>query len=512
VALAVLLLLGVIAGQLVATDLIAGDEPFTDPCYLFQRNFWVDELHTFALVSDPDFGHSMEALANCVDGSPPTFHVLLRGFTALTGGPSETTHRGFAFTCVLLALAGLYTHLRQVFTRAVSFTAVLAVWNHPLVLHNAFEARYYAPWLAALAWFAFFFCRARVHPRPLNSLLLAACAVLVCTVHYFGIFTLVLVTAFELLVHRPGRLARWTGLAAVSLGVLALVASTPFYLGQSAGLSRPTWIEARDLKGTVQFILAALDPGYLSAVVLVALLGAVVGPVPRSKPRSGALDPRPLAGLTGVVFLPFVVIAFSIVVQPSLEDRYATTAALGLGAAVAWVLARVHWVWLAGLCLLLVTVGAYRLELERKGYREVDDYTTALITAIREHTGKGPVVFETIHQLFVVCHYAPDLADRCYKLDFEEEDIPADDGRLIDRDLARRFAECYSKPGLLKWDDLLRLPKKFFVPDADFPQMSESEREDLYPGWQLTDIDGGLFRLAPRVEETGPPEQKAGGK
>jgi hypothetical protein len=297
---------------------------------------------------------------------------------------------------------------------------------------------------------------------------------------------------------------------------LALIASTPFYLGQRAGLSVPTWITAKDLKETVQFIAVALDPGFLLwVVVLVAWLACLVGPRPRpteGKPAGAPRDATALAGLTAVMFLPLVIIGFSHVVQPSIEDRYATTAAVALGPAVAYALARTPRVWLAGLCLLFATVGAYRLELNCETYHDADDATAALITAIRKHTGSEPVVFETIHQLFVVCRYAPDLVDRCYKLDFEEDEMEADDGRILDRDLARRFAESYSRPALLKWGDLRRLPKKYIVPDDDVLEMPDTDVAELYPGLELREIEAGLYYFVPRKKEPSPGEAKKRGK
>jgi hypothetical protein len=518
---AMLILLGIICAQLVFTDLGPGGELVGDPFFLFHRNFWVDELHTYAIVSDPDFLHSMEALANCVDGSPPTFHVLLRLFTTLTGGAGEGSHRAFAFVCVLLALAGIYTALRQVFARWVSFTAVLAVWNHPLVLVHAFEGRYYGPWLAATVWFAYFFARTRVSPRPLNQFFLALTAVLVCTIHYFGIFTLGLVTCFELLLHRPSRTSRWTGLAAAGLGAIALLACTPFYLRQRAGLSVPTWIEVKDLKGTIKFVKAALEPGYLWVVLLGGWLALLTGPGrgDRGRPagpdaagawprpdggpafRAAPLGPNVLAGLSGVVLLPLVIIVFSLVVQPSLEDRYAMPAAAALAPAVAFVLARAPRVWLAGFCALFIVVGTVRLRENCQGYREADESTEYLIEVIRRQTGDAPVVFESIHQLYVVGRYAPDLAGRCYKLDFENDEIGSEPARLIDRDLARRFAESYGKPGLMKWADVCRLRKKFIVPDDDVAEINVSEVEDLYPGFKLAVVEGGLALLVPQEED-----------
>src|SRR5437660_1448740 len=52
---------------------------------LFSRHFWSDELYTVTLVGDPDFGHSLQALAGGVETHPPTYYLFLRSFTWLNG-------------------------------------------------------------------------------------------------------------------------------------------------------------------------------------------------------------------------------------------------------------------------------------------------------------------------------------------------------------------------------------------------------------------------------------------
>jgi hypothetical protein len=60
-------------------------------------------------------------------------------------------------------------------------------WSLLSVYGNAFETRYYAPWLACTVWFAWFVAAAHgERPRPVG---LAISAVLICCVYLLGIVT-----------------------------------------------------------------------------------------------------------------------------------------------------------------------------------------------------------------------------------------------------------------------------------------------------------------------------------
>ena len=493
--------LAVVALALVA--LLGAQLWLSQSFYLFQRNFWVDELHTFAIVTDPDLGHGLRALANHVDGSPPTLHLLLRAFTGLAGGASEVSVRSFALLSTMVALVGIYATLRQAYSVLIAFTAVLAIWCHPLVVHHAFEGRYYAPWLAATAWYTYLVSRCPVSRwRTLTDVLLAASAVLLCTIHYFGIFSFVLVTGFEFLFHHPLRSFRWTSLAAMALGPLALLASTPFYLGQQAGLTVPTWIEPPDLEGVIEFGGAILFPRFLAGIFVVAWLSELFrrrlgGGRPEAGPEG---ELTALAGMTGLILLPVILIVFSFTLESVLRGKYAMPAVAALAPAIAFLVARASRLWAVVLCLFFVLVGAYTLDTDCKDYQDEEQKTQELIKALRNHIGAGPVAFESIHELWVVCRYAPDVADRCYFLDFELGQLGlVDNRRIIIRDLARKYAEYYGKPALLPWDDVRQLSKRYLVFEQDGFRERMTRAEELYPGFVPHAIENGLYELVPVV-------------
>jgi len=497
--------LEIVAVSLLLVLAVLGQLWLADSFFLFQRHFWVDELHTFAIVSDPDLGHSMRALAHCVDGNPPVLHLSLRVFTRLTGGPSEITHRVYALLCVLAALLGLYLALRQAFTTLASLTAVLAAWCHPLVFQQAFEGRFYAPWLAAIAWFAYLLHRSLVsRPRWAVNVALACMAILVCTIHYFGIFAWGLIVASEGLFRwRSGTASRWAGAVSASFGPLALLASLPLYFSQSRDLTVSPWIDPPDWDQITKFLGDVLTPPYLVAVLLAAWLAELVrrliqrGP----DPLPTRLDLTALAGLTSLLFFPVVIIAFSCTIQPTIQDRYAVPTVFALASAVGFVTSQLPRIWMVLLCSIFLVVGGAGLHSHNLKKLGEDQKTKDLIDAIREHTGKHPILFEDIEEAFVVCRYAPDLAPRCFLLDIEPDEIgDSSDRRIHDRDLGRRYSEYYGTLGLMRLAEAKRLPKRYLVPDFttyekrfEDSKTQEDESKKSYPGYVPEPLEEGLL-------------------
>src|SRR5262249_9089346 len=148
----------------------------------------------------------------------------------------------------------------------------------------------------------------------------------VCTIHYFGVFTLGLVAFFDWIAHRAAPARRGTALLLVSLGLVALLACVPLYLRQRGSLTVATWIDSASPQAVAEFAISIFRPVYLGLVPL-AWLGSLATPVastPGGRP-TGA-DATGLAGLASLVLLPVVLVVFSYVVQPVLVDRYALPA------------------------------------------------------------------------------------------------------------------------------------------------------------------------------------------
>lgn len=455
---------------------------------LLSRKFWLDEILTHTLVGDPDLGHALRALAGGVETHPPTFYLLLRGFTTLAGGANETTLRLFALLSTAIALMGIYRILRGHYQPPPALAATLAVGGNPVVLTYAFEARSYATWLAAVVWFTFFLAECvRFPDRWLPRSLLALSAVLVCTLHYLGILAFLLV-AGGVLAARRGCLPRAAWIAA-ALGPLALAGFLPLLVAQRSSLPASSWMRRPDLIAATAFLLQFLDLGVILALAAASQLSA----------RGSRRPPRPVPpdvpGLVALGFLPFLLLIFSWAVQPALMARYALPALAAMGPAVAAVLARFPRAWSVAACICLVVAGAFKLSGEVGAGRETDRQADALIDAVRQRTDGAPVVFELSDPLYVVSRYAPDMANRCFYLDFGPGEVGyANSGPAFGVGLARRYERFYGRPSGMDRAKFLTLPRKFLV--LDYVARPDVSGQDLYPGRVLRHVDAGLYNLA----------------
>ncbi len=430
----------------------------------FGRHLWLDEVYTHALVADPDFGHMMRALADGVETHPPALYVLLRGFTTLAG-VGDAALRIFSVLCVLVALAGVYLTLRRAYSAFVAGAATAAVWCHPLVLHYGFEARHYALWLAGLAWLAYFLARyraARAAKEPAVGWggALAAASVLVCTTHYFGVVSVALVFGGATLVRPAPGSARLAGLVPIAAGVAALTACAPLLVGQRRATTVPTWVAPPSTATLRAFGFGLLPVPYLVLAVLALLVLVAVARRARGGPERAAL-----VGLGCLLLMPALLVAFSYTVQSVLVDRYAVATVLAVAPLTAVLAARLPRPVTVLFLLVLAALSGGDLRRRAAEDRARDGRADELIAAVRDSTD-GPVLFERPHELYMICHAAPDLAGRCFLHDFEAGASTPAPARVFMRDLARRYARYYERPGMMSWEAWRGLPRHFFVTKA----------------------------------------------
>ncbi len=477
--------------------LVLGQMRVADSFYLLHRHFWYDEILTQTLVSDPDFGHAMRGLAAGIETHPPTLYILLRAFTGLVGGPNEVTLRLFSLLATLTALAGLYLLLRQSFSPLAAFVTLLAIWCHPVVVVQAFEARFYTPLLAGVVWYTYFLLRVReADAGRVWRVLVGVAAVYVCTVHYFGIIALSLVTAGELLARRWAGVPWWKGLTPAALGPLALLTCLPLLLRQRAAMSVATWVEPASLGWSFQFLGRLLFPTGVAAVVVLAWLSRLTqARNPDAGPDAGE-ESRLLrqTALTALLFLPLVMVLFSFTVQSVLHEKYAFAAVAGLAPAVAYCASRMSRAWLLVLGAVLCLTGIREHHERAQHLRDHDQrFTAGLIADLRQKTAGEDLLFDNLHNLYVVCRYAPDLAGRCYYLDFEPGQIGnAPPDRVFARDLARHYEAFYAVPHLKKWGVLKTRPHFYLVPSYPVGAARSGDKE-TYPGFVTQPVTGEIY-------------------
>ena len=203
-----------------------------------------------------------------------------------------------------------------------------------------------------------------------------------------------------------------------------------------------------------------------------------------------------LIGLTSLVLWLPVLIAFSYLVQSVLVSRYAITAVAGIAPAVAFIVSRMKRGWIILLIGFFAVVSAYELHHGTVRARQNDARTGELIQSIREHTGNSLVVFEAPNELYVVWHYAKDLRDRLFLLDFETEQFAnnVSRSRIFARDLARQFAKFYPSAALLPWEQLQHTETVYIVPN-DRAYVREPLPQERYPGFIMSPIRGRLHQL-----------------
>jgi hypothetical protein len=451
---------------------------------LFSRNFWLDEIFTYTIVSDPDLSHALQAVANGVETNPPTLHLLLKVFTAPFGG-TEAAFRLFALTSMAAGLLGLYLVLRDVFSPLAAMAGVLAVWCHPLITHHAFEARFYGPWLALVVWFTA--CLALALRRPDQKWLalpLGVLSILVCTIHYFGIITIGLVAIPQLWIHRRQSRLSPAILTAILSGPIVLAGCIPLLFMQRSALTVATWVDPISARGAVLGLLPLL---------VAACLYVLRGWLARRLPENG--DPKAIVGLLGLLLLLPALTVFSLAVQPAMVARYALPSLLVVGILVAFLVQQLPRHLGMAICAVLLIISGYHLHELAGLYREEDRRMDRLIAAIREETGDAAVGFEFQHLLYVVHHYAPDLRGRCFFIDFETQDTEkASALRTFARDAARQYAASYGEPKLLPWKLYKLLPNRYMVPGLEIME-DDFFGGGNYQGYALRPIRSGLYEL-----------------
>ena len=205
---------------------------------LFSHPLWLDECFTSLIANDKSFSHMVAAVAAGVDTNPPTLYLILWPIARIFGSLSDTGLRAIAVIWMLAGMTGLYAICRRFFAPGPSAVAVLALWAHPLIIDQAFEGRYYAPWLALTVWFCYLQMIAD-HDEPAGRRVARyVLGIIATSIHYFGVIAMIMIGSADLLVHR--RIKR---IVPILIGLLAVAACVPFLFGQRAGLSIPTWID-----------------------------------------------------------------------------------------------------------------------------------------------------------------------------------------------------------------------------------------------------------------------------
>ncbi len=485
-------MLALVALQVAATGSIS----------LFHRLPWLDEYHTLLIVGDPSLPHAMDALKHGADVNAPGLYLLGRAVSWGVGSSDPATIRGIGFASVLAGIAGIYATARRAYPPGVAMIAAMAAWAHPLATRHAFEARFYGPWFAGIVWFAYalnLWDRSARKAGP--GLLIALTSAFVCTIHYFGVISLGLVVAAHTAFARGSWKDSLTRLIPVGAGPMALAACLPFYFGQKRSLSVPTWVDPPSLV-SVRLFLEGYFGFYLLAIPVLGFFASRF----RARPEPEEVEPEEearrfpeLAGMAGLVLMPAALVAFSVLVQSALVDRYTIPGVAAIGLLIAPIVARIGTPLRGAVLVGLLGFSTINLSAAVRHHAIVDSRRHEAV-AILARLGDGPVLFRMRKDLYEFWWDAPNLRSRLFLWDPTDlvRDVP--DRLVIERDMARNHDRWYGVgkiAGLASFGDR----PVVYLYGLDPPDIPDLERSE--PGIRLRTIDArrGLYEA---TRPTGP--------
>ncbi|QDT65842.1 hypothetical protein [Calycomorphotria hydatis] len=331
-----------------AASVLSGRSPF----FLFNRQFWLDELISFNMTAVANPIQQIRLLAEGVDLNPPGYYLLMDLWRLVCPLPDEVTVRLFAFLCTVTGTVGTMIALRRfVPASAATAAAIGAVLAHGSVIIQAFDGRYYAPLFAAAGLFAAVLTSPRRSlATEITSGILAASLILI---HYFGLFTAVLMTAAYAIGHRRDLLQVKSRLIASCIGIATVLLHIPIIQGQRSAMGDvPTWMGPARYSDLATFFASSYAPW---AVFFAAVAGCVAAMLILVFQRDGQLEHSApefsldlitndaLAAFCvtlSMLALPLIVLDFNYMIQPAYAPRYGANTVIGVSAVVALILAR----------------------------------------------------------------------------------------------------------------------------------------------------------------------------
>ena len=460
---------------------------------LLTRPFWMDELHSQILVDDPDALHALSALTDGVDYNPPTYFALARLWSVVFSA-NEVGLRSMSVVCAVLSAVVLFLILSRNVSFIPAMTAVVAVFGQTLMILQAAEARFYSLWVLL----AVSFCFILTHSKITNSLrvcLLAVLTMLICSVHYFGILSVVAMTlSWFLFNHRSGRCWVTCGVIAFAVAV-TLACCFPLLTSQKAALSRPTWVSSPTITSTVEFVGDFASWKSLLACVVFGGLFHLANR--RSTVSSTQLSvwnfARETAPVCGLLTVPVMIIGISWTIQPALVNRYAITGLIGLTPVFAFSLSRcpriIQFIALTAFLYLLIAnvrhgeqSWTHRMQGESDLQRLLDEIQPDV-----------PVIFED-RISFIPAVYSNDFPVNWYLADFSESQLVEDSNlRIVQRDVGRQISKWYPDYQMRSVDSL-KAESEFIV----VPYHSSDLREGMkYPtGYNRSIIEDRIIRMS----------------
>jgi len=460
---------------------------------LFTQPLWLDEIHTLLVAGRQDALTSMRGLAAGADFNPPMLYLLYRGVAQLTGGLSESVLRTVGVASVVGAICVVYWVLREQFDRWASCVGALAVWAQSIVVAEAFDARFYGPWLFGAAVLSLAVQKRVGHPTWINAAGLASASVFLCTIHYFGVVSCVAALLVAAWFGRAALLRTVVRLAPALVGPVALALCAPFYVGQRAALSTATWIP--DLGAGSALFLVGL--ALITPPVVVAAIGWCASRFLRRGSQTAAVraSEQGLALgptlLVGQALVPVALAVFSLVVQPAMQPRYSIAAALVAAPIVALAYTRSLPLFRA-VTIVSIVVSSGALVADA---RETARSRAAIVHEDTEQVTRiaaldSTVVVRRRHSLYPLVIERPALASHLVLLDGTSLS-PNDRFEAVERDVARVHQRQFGFPRIVSRADLDSASTFYFLEQDSARTPTPAE----FPDRRIERVGPRLFRL-----------------
>jgi hypothetical protein len=466
---------------------------------LWTRPLWFDEIccTLFVVEGASSPVEVIQRVARGEDYAPPLLHLMAWTAGKLGGGLSPIVLRSMSLVCVALAIALLYLALRRRFGRLPSAAGVLAVATHSLVVAHAFEGRFYGPWLLFASAYAWSLGIDADRPRSVRRDATEAIAsILLATIHWFGVLSLGLMCVAAVLAGGPRWRAALRLVTPSAAGFLALAACIPLVLAHRAGAVQVGALWVQPLSTAQVGVIVRLF--FLSTVPVLCVVLLLIDGLrdSRSQPsavanlQSSLRDPS-LAALASLALFPAVLVVVSIVLQPSMLDRYAIVTVLAWAPLAALAVATLERggrvVAVLFFATLLVLAGRRAIGEKREFAEMVRLNDEAYARAL---TMNLPVVFASLHTAYPVA--GPRRAERrALFVELPDSTIQSmvPQERLawlrrhiaVERNIARGHARTYGFP-ILAPQAQLDTTRAFLLvgPDESFPRLYK--QFDLFVG------------------------------
>jgi hypothetical protein len=488
----------------------------SDGQVLLTRPLWVDEVWMLLVSGSGSPADVIASLAQGADGGAGLVHLCAWALQKVVGVPAPVVLRVISLACVFSALCLVYVVLRRRFSADAAIAGVLAIGTNYVVVTHAFEARFYGPWLLTCALLAFGLNRHAATPTRRTTILLGVTSFLMCTVHFYGAITLVLMSAGAVAAH--GR--RWREsralLAPVAIGaVIGVLLIAPLAVSLRASVSA-TWVpefEPRQLRALARQFWTARVP-LLAAAVLV--LGVLAGRRLRStRPvtvvAGESFRDAGIAALAALALVPLAMTFLSLLGQPSMLFRYNIATALAWAPFMALAM-DVAGRWPARVARLALVAFWYvtfvNVRFEKIVFAgDVQEHEDAVRLARAQHV---PTVFLSVHAWYPVWHRDRSLGDSAGFLEMSDATMQRmfrpgttnemyNRGLVLDRDVVRVHASRFGVPRLVQESVLDTTPR--FVLIASWAHLPVGFRsierfgQSVFPDHAITrlDLNSALF-------------------